>query len=491
MKNFILFLLCTALPSLSWAQTSIDASVSYATFQSQGNGYVEVYTTILGRSAMLSPLTDSTKQALVDVVILFKQGDNVVKFDKYRLKGPVTTQPVDFVDVKRYALPNGDYQLEVSVEDVAQAESAHKYESAFSLDCSLDKLAISDIQLLAAVKNADASASATNPMVKGNFVFEPMPTNYYAKNDELMLFYFEVYNADKAIGADYIQTMFIDNADTKDREEKISVVHKRKKPEAVAAAVQQVDIKDLPTGNYNLVVEIRDKDRQLLVKKAMPFQRSNPYLKVSEADISTGKLPLEDEFVGKMTTDELVYALKAIMMQVDKSDGEHVKMITSARNMNAMKLYLFSYWIKENHNNPEAAYEAYMNVARQVDFSFANGFGRGFETDRGYIFLKYGAPNNTVFEENDPSAPPYEIWFYNQFPKTGQNNVKFVFYNPSLITNWHVLLHSTARGENNNPRWEVELYRNAPNEIDGNDYIDGTRMQSNVGRHARQLFDSF
>ncbi|MBI1223596.1 MAG: GWxTD domain-containing protein [Bacteroidetes bacterium] len=491
MKNLTTLFFFVTFCSFSQAQDAIDANISYATFQSQGNGFVEIYLNILGQSTGLSPVSDSTNQAVVDVVILFKQGENVVKFDKYRLKGPISTAPVDFVDVKRYALPNGNYQLEVSVEDMVKTGNAHKYESTFNLDYTADKLGISDFELIASVSNADPTKSATNPMIKGNYLFEPMPTNFYAKNDELMLFYFEVYNTDKAIGDDYLMSIFIDNDDTKEREEKISVSHKRKKPEPVAAAVQQVDIKELPTGNYNLVVEIRDKDRQLLAKKAIPFQRSNPYLKVSETDIATGKYALEDEFVGKMTADELVYALKAIFMQVDKADGEHIKMITSQRNMNAMRLYLFSYWIKENHNNPQAAYEAYMNVARQVDVSFANGFGRGFETDRGYIFLKYGAPNNTVFEENDPSAPPYEIWFYNQFPKTNQNNVKFIFYNPSLTTNGHVLLHSTARGEINNPRWEVELYRNAPNEIQGNQFIDGTQMQSNIGRHARQLFDSF
>ena len=96
-----------------------------------------------------------------------------------------------------------------------------------------------------------------------------------------------------------------------------------------------------------------------------------------------------------------------------------------------------------------------------------------------------------VFEENEPSAPPYEIWFYNQFPMTGQNNVKFLFYNPSLVSNGHVLLHSTARGERNNPRWELDLYSNSPNEVQDNDYIDGTRMQSNTGRQARRLFESF
>ena len=491
MKNILTFLLCIALPAFSRAQDGIDASISYATFQSQGDGYIEIYLNVLGRSAGVAPVTESTNQARVDVVILFKQGENVVKFDKYRLNGPISPTPIDFVDVKRYALPNGDYKLEVSVEDMVKTGSARKYESAFSINYGADKLAISDIELLASVKNAEPGVAAANPMAKGNFIFEPMPTNFYEKNDELMLFYCEVYNTDKAIGADYLQTMFIDNADTKDREEKISVSHKRKKPEPVAAAVQQVDIKELPTGNYNLVIEIRDKDRQLLAKKVTPFQRSNPYFKLSSQEMTTGKFALEDEFVGKMTADELVYALKAIMMHVDKADGEHVKMITSQRNENAMRLYLFSYWIKENHNNPEAAYTEYMKVARQVDQSFANGFGRGFETDRGYIFLKYGAPNNTVFEENEPSAPPYEIWFYNQFPKTNQNNVKFLFYNPSLVTNGHVLLHSTARGETYNPRWEIDLYRNAPNEIQGNDYIDGTQMQSNTGRHARQLFESF
>jgi len=491
MKNLILLLFCFAIPAFSQAQDGIDAGISYATFQSQGESYVEVYLTVLGPSAGLAPSTDSTMQAKVEVVILFKQGENIVKFDKYLLNGPPTKTPIDFVDVKRYALPNGDYQIEVSVEDLVQVGKARRFAESFSLKYEKDKLGISDIELLSSVKNAPPGTPPANPMFKNNFIFEPMPTNFYQKNDELMLFYFEVYNTDQAIGEPFLQSIFIDNADTKDREEKISVLHKRKNTEPVIAGVHKVDIKELPTGNYNLVIEISNKNRQLLAKKSIPFQRSNPYLKLSEEAISSGKVELGDEFVGKLSESELVYSLKAILMQVDRADGEHVKSIIAQHNENAMRLYLFGYWIKENHNNPAAAYDAYMNVARQVDQSFSNGFRHGFETDRGYVFLKYGAPNNTVFEENDPSAPPYEIWFYNQFPKTGQNNVKFVFYNPKLITNGHVLLHSNARGETNNPQWEVELYRNAPNEINGNDYIQGTQMQSNTGRHAKQLYDSF
>ena len=61
-----------------------------------------------------------------------------------------------------------------------------------------------------------------------------------------------------------------------------------------------------------------------------------------------------------------------------------------------------------------------MEVAKAVDRLYKSGFGYGFETDRGNIFMKYGKPNDIVTVENDPSAPPYEMWVYNDFPKTKQ-----------------------------------------------------------------------
>lgn len=105
--------------------------------------------------------------------------------------------------------------------------------------------------------------------------------------------------------------------------------------------------------------------------------------------------------------------------------------------------------------------------------------------------MKYGKPDEIQEVFDDPSAPPYEIWFYNKLVSTGQNNVRFVFYNPDLIENGHRLLHSTARGEWNNPKWEVMLYSNASNEIQGGNPVDATRMQDNWGRQARRLYNDF
>lgn len=474
------------------AQLQPDAVVSYATFRSEGTGYVEIYLHVLGKSVTHQPVADSSGQSAVNVVILFQKGDQVVKFDKYRLNGPVGARPVDFVDLKRYALENGEYKVDVSVEDANLPGSAKQFGSTFRLDYSGEALQQSDIQLLASIKPVGEEDKANAQMVKSGYVFEPLPSHFYDKNDGALLFYHEIYNADKAIADDFVVSYFIDDESTPDKVEALSMSHKRKSPEPVNVLLQQIDIQKLPSGNYQLVVEIRNRERVLLGRKSVPFQRSNPFLHQEPSAIaSVSAANLDDEFVAALSSDELAYSLKAIVMQLDKNDGEQIKLLVKERNVNAMRLYLFSYWASKDPNNPKAAYDAYMNVARKIDEKFRNGFGHGFETDRGYIFLKYGAPNDIVSEENEPSAPPYEIWFYNQFPATGQNNVKFLFYNPNLTTNGFVLLHSTARGEINNPRWELTLYRNSPTEIENNDYMDGNRMQGNTGRHARRLFESY
>jgi hypothetical protein len=67
--------------------------------------------------------------------------------------------------------------------------------------------------------------------------------------------------------------------------------------------------------------------------------------------------------------------------------------------------------------------------------------------------------------------------------------VKFLFYNPSLGHNDYKLLHSTCRGELNNPAWEVELYSKSPNERIGNT-IDARNVQDNFNRNARRYFEN-
>ena len=69
-------------------------------------------------------------QASIDVLLVFKQGDKIIKFDKYKLQSPVVSTPRNFFDIKRYTLPVGEYQLEAQISD-ANLSTPSQYSTTF------------------------------------------------------------------------------------------------------------------------------------------------------------------------------------------------------------------------------------------------------------------------------------------------------------------------------------------------------------------------
>jgi GWxTD domain-containing protein len=462
---------------------AMDVSISYATFKSPGQNFIEIYFHIAGKTVEFIPVTDTTFQAGVEVLILFKQDEEIVKFDKYNLNSPVSRRPIDFIDQKRYGLDNGLYQLVVQIKDLNSPENAKEFQASFEMNYDGETLQQSDLQLLATYY----VDSSKGPFVKNGLYMEPLPYNFYGKTASTLSFYNEIYNADKAIGDDFVITYIIQKVEN-GQAEIVMIGNKRKKPTAFVPVLLQLDISQLQTGNYNLVLEVRSRAKELLGQKSIYFQRSNPYLQI-DLDALTAE-DLGGEFVSKLNADQLKYSLRSITPKLPPRDMEMVNNILKSGNLDNQRAYLFSFWVQESPNNPEFAYRKYMEVVAAVEEHFRSGFRYGFETDRGYYFLKYGQPDDIETRENEPSAPPYEVWSYYDFPATRQGNVKFIFYNPSLAPGDFVLLHSTAIGELNNPQWQRVLYRNSPNEID-NDYFEGMDVQDNLGRHGRRVFSDY
>ncbi|KAA3636927.1 MAG: hypothetical protein DWQ02_07510, partial [Bacteroidetes bacterium] len=267
------------------------------------------------------------------------------------------------------------------------------------------------------------------------------------------------------------------------------LVNMRKQPADILPVLMQLDISNLRSGEYTLKVEVRDRNKGLLSQRSVEFLRSNPFLDAKE--ILLEEVNLKQEFVAELTNEQLRYSLLAMTPILPQNDVEVVNLMLKEENFDAQRMYLFSFWAKQDPISPKTAYGDYINVAAAVDKTFRSGFRYGFETDRGYFFLKYGRPNDIVRVETEQSAPPYEIWSYYEFPKTGQRNVHFLFYNPSLAAEDFVILHSTAIGEFNNPNWERDLYRDAPNEIEGTDYFGDTGVQDNFNRRAKRILEDF
>jgi GWxTD domain-containing protein len=142
---------------------------------------------------------------------------------------------------------------------------------------------------------------------------------------------------------------------------------------------------------------------------------------------------------------------------------EALNILVRNRDEKYQRVFLHNFWFVQDQENPEKTYNEYMEVARAVDNMFKNGFGPGFESDRGYFFLKYGRPDDKVEVLNEMATFPFEIWIYDRIEYLSQTNVRFIFYNTTLVPNGHRLLHSTAVGELSNPQFKTSLFRTSAN----------------------------
>lgn len=463
----------------------LDASISYTTFKATQNPYIEVHLYMVGSTINFENIDSTTMQAEVEVTIMFKQNGEIIKFDKYALKSPVSNEVTDFVDLKRYTIPNGVYELEVQIKDLKEAGNEGNYTTQnVVVQYKADKMEMSDIQLLTSCDKAETESN----FVKNGLLMEMAPFSFYNKQLSELIFYTEVYGADKYLNEDFVISYYIDKVTSLKKEKSFIIGHKRRKAKAIDVFVMPIDISKLSSGNYDLKVEVRDKSKKLLCTKSVVFQRSNPYLE--ENFQQDEDFDITKTFVNEFTSEELRYSLRAIAPKLVGGDVEVLNLVLQKGNATAMKNQLFSYWANKNSINPRAAYDEYMVVAKAADNTFKSGLGYGFETDRGYIFMKYGKPTSSVTVVDESDAPPYEIWFYDFFPFTNQTNVRFLFYNPSLAGGSYVLLHSTARGEMNNPDWVGELYRDAPQE-DKTENGETTSLSTQFNRNAMRYFNDF
>jgi GWxTD domain-containing protein len=468
--------------TLSISLSALEVSVSHAAFKGNNSNYVELSLYVVGTSLTQVQVDSINSQGSLEVTTLFKQNGQVSKFDKFIIKSPKSLDPVDFWEMRRYELANGVYDIEVQFKDMTKTENVTTFKSMFIMDFNDRNLRLSDINLLSRYK-ADSSDTK---YTKNGYHMEALPYQYYDQSYKQLAFYNEIYNTDKYGTEDFLVSYSIEKANAQPNDLSKVIAHKRFKPSAYTPNLATLDIKNLETGSYRLVVSLRNHKNDLLGQKEVFFQRGNAAVEVNLDTLSADAL--QKEFVAQMDDQQMKFSLKAISMNISDTETAAFKSMMSDTNKIAKQLFLFKYWAKKNATLPEQAHDEYMMVARAVDKTYNNGFGYGFETDRGRIFLRYGRPDDVVTVENEANAPPYEVWVYYKIARTDQTNVKFLFYNPKLVVNGFTLLHSTCRGETSNPRWQHDLYKNIPNELIGGS-VDGKEVKPGINRRASAIFN--
>lgn len=457
MKKILLLTLISFLLVPTLTSQNLRAYLTYSIFNTPENEpYVETYLTVNGASVVYKQLEDGNYQGVINVQVLFKKGDSIVNFAKYELNSPILKDTLNIeqnmMDIQRYGLANGEYDLEISLQDVYSGKEALSSFDVLTINFPDDKIDFSDIELLSSYEKTDAGGSLS----KNGFLLTPYVFNYYPQSMNKVSFYSELYNTKDVLGDDaFLLTYYLRPFEVDKKIDKY-IIRKRSTPSEVIVTLSSFDISDLPSGNYLLVMEARDRKNELLATKEVFFQRYNPSAEFNINNMLV--LNPKNTFVGRMNSKDtlLTYIdyLTPISTDIERA---YSKGLGQQTNIEELQKYFLNFWYERNSTNPEQEWVDYLARVHQANREFKSIKIAGYKTDRGRVFLQYGQPNIISDHHFEPAAYPYEIWHYYQL--NGQNDKKFVFYAHDIATNDFQLIHSNAVGELNNYRWQTIVYR--------------------------------
>lgn len=489
MKKFFYFILFILFFDLS-AFCSVKAYLNYAVFYAPGKGsYVEMYLDVAG-SSVLFKKQKIKYEAKIHVEINFKHNDSLVVTRGYDILSPEildTTDKPNFIDAQRYALKPGTYLAEIKIGDVnnPKQEPVKSTMTIVVLPVT-DSICISDIELAESFEKSTEQSQ----FVKSGYYITPYLLTYFNDKTNKLNFYVEGYNTLKQLGTDS-KFLFIYYIEAAEMKEVVTGFHTftKHKSEEVVPLIGQFDIEGLPSGNYNLVVEIRNSTNELKAVKKMAFYRIAPKVKISLDKINS--VDTAGTFISKVTNPDTLREYIACLWPISSAserDWQHNQVQNN--DVKKMQQYIYAFWENRNPTNPKLAWETYMKEVRKVNKIYPCGGQPGYMSDRGRVYLQYGAPSAAQQVSYEPDSYPYEIWQYYRIlnPSNGQyqTNKKFVFYNPTLDGKCFTLLHSDARGEIKNDRWQIDL-KKRDNQIFN---FDQTTPRTSMGDGAADLFNN-
>lgn len=448
MKFIIVSISCLliALNTLGQNQKLIVYLDTKQFYEPTSGEFVEINFQFVGHTLQYAGADDGLKGELAVVLDIVQNNDTIVR-DAYRLETPLMRDSIieDFYDIRRFALPLGKYELHLQIFDLIKNNEPVTGILKFNIEKRDESVSFGDIQNIEYAKKGNQASV----FFKSGYEIIPRLSNYYPEQLSALPYYTEVYNSEKIGNPEFGLKETIYDADTKLELEKYSAIYRYKINEIVPV-LRQIDITELPTGNYFLSLSIIDGKMKEVGEKKYFFERTN-----NESFVMADNIALDPAFEQSIPKDSVAYYLASLIpIATGQSALTILRTLKEKNDEKSIKL-IQSFWLS---TEKARAYESWLKYKAQVQYTeklFANNFLSGFESDRGRVYLQYGAPTTVTAQETSTDEFPYEIWQYNQIGKS--SNKHFVFYNPDLIANNYKLLHSDLIGEVKNMNWPMAL----------------------------------
>ncbi len=478
-KKIIGYILLIVL-SQNLFSNDLTAYLYMAQFKSPNNeSYIETYLNIIGNTVSFRKDSNGTYQSKIQILFLFKQNGKIITYEKYNLKSPNITDSIsnrpNYIDVQRIPIKNGIYNFEIKIQDLYDSTNTFTYNNIITIKEQSKNLQFSDIEIIDNYKET----TEENILSKNGLDLVPYVSSFFSNNKDSLIFYSELYN--KGDSEDFILQYYIKNQDNN------TILQdyfrsKRITAQNITPILSLFDITKLATGNYNLVLDIKNRDNKNICQKKFFFQRYNNKIAEKSDTIYLENIGLVEL---KMITDINIIKdyIKSLIPILNQRELYKANNILKSKDIDLMKNFFDTYW-QSTSKNPEQEWNIYKKNVQLVNRSYTSQIKKGYETDRGVVYLKYGTPSNIITNNHEPSTYPYEIWNY--FELNGETNRHFVFYNPDIAGEDYQLLHSDVTGELNNPYWQKDLTKR--NSTRANNW-DETQGQKQYGNRSLDMYN--
>jgi GWxTD domain-containing protein len=367
----------------------------------------------------------------------------------------------------------------INMSDASLPEKEYVHREEITLDYAKKSIVVSSIELLESYKKADENVQTK--LTKSGYDLIPKVYSFYDANESQLAFYCEIYHVADTLGADepFLISYHLQVFESKRVMNNFSGF-KRVQASDINPLLVNFNINDLANGNYTLVVEARDKNNALLAENSIFFQRSNPNAKFSTDNLYA--IAPEKMFTLKYNSlDSLREYTYWLYPQASYIEKQFIFHQAKTADLDMLQRFLYSFWVERNELDPEHEWAEYAKSVTAVNKEFRAGRTKGYQTDRGRVYLQYGPPSvivdrsfdtgnsgftNSIDPEGNSSYQegglvPYQIWRYDVLGS--QRARTFVFSNAHIASQSYDLIHSDAQGELYNPQWQTELSRNRYN----------------------------
>jgi len=453
MKILLSALLFFSLHLHSNAQQKLDFDFDYAQFAyDSSSNYIEFYYSF-GQRGLAQTQTDSTilLEGILDIAITDTSTHSTVIDREWKIDHEIrdtSDMNKSLVGIVSFILPAGGYNCVVSGRNFIDSSINRTYKEPIKIDPFIgNSISVSNIQI--ASKILQDSPNKNSIFYKNSFEIIPLPTSIFGENLPVLFHYFELYNLQN------VNNHFPLKLNTLVYNSREDIFyHKSKnltKTTDSRVEVGTIPVNKFPTDSYTLSVSLIDSVGNYGVSSSKKFYVLNPSVEINDSIYSQITNVFATHF-GAMAEEELDDLFKKSKYIATHQEIDQYNSLTGKEGK---QKFLYEFWSARDTEPSTARNESYLEYLKRIE-KCNQQFGalgkKGWETDRGRIFLKYGEPSEIERFPNQIDSKPYEMWHYNEI----EGGVIFIFADLTNFSDYQ-LIHSTARGELRDDYWERRI----------------------------------